>query len=749
MIALDGCRTEPLGSYLQGLGAWRAIVRLLDADARARWSADRLELQTCVEPGEVVSWLVEKFEPLAIVSPWNKGSGFAGNGKSKEAERALTAVRESSDPRLAVLRTAVLAADAVVERGQQMGWGGKADELWDPVRKPDVVHLCRNMLPDAALPWIDTAVVLGQDSKGEPDLQFNRLLGTGGNFGRQELQATYVQRVLTVFADKRSAGWLKSALFGDESTAYLRESVGQFDPGRAGGIQSSPLEKRDDQGFSNPWSFLLTIEGALLFASAVTRRTGAAYSGAALPFLVRASGIGFGSAADGENASGEIWTPEWERFASLTEIEHLLGEGRADWNNGPAQNGLDFVRAVSALGVDRGVQRFTRNIFAERLGQNPLAVPVGVIDVRERPGVPVLKQLDKWLGWLRRDQSSVVQAGVHAVDLAMFTMGTDSRSDAVLDVLRAVGSLHESVARSANARERVKRPLILRDTGEWCRSIAFDRPEVRLAYALATSGSDAPRQDAEGMIDVPLRYLLTPVRKGERGDLEWSERPSAVTTASGVVAALAAAHARRGLPGAVSEPKARSDEQPWPEPAVRGVFSAFRFGPSATISDICDLALGRLDEQYLGELLFGMILFDRRNIDFSAALVADSADDDVVPGALAILLPFFADKPLEVPLDDDGPFERIVLRPGVDWLPQMRVGSAEHVQRVLGDAARRLRISGIRYVADVSSGSIAGDRLSAALMFRLSSRQRMTALRCVAAVSSQPRHIHDQQGVTV
>src|SRR3954453_21583149 len=98
MIVFDRCRSEPLGSYLQGLGLWRAVVRLLDPDARAQWQAGRVALTTTYDTDGLINDLAERFEPLPVVSPWNAGSGFAGNGKSVSAEQALAAVRSSTDP---------------------------------------------------------------------------------------------------------------------------------------------------------------------------------------------------------------------------------------------------------------------------------------------------------------------------------------------------------------------------------------------------------------------------------------------------------------------------------------------------------------------------------------------------------------------------------------------------------------------------------------------------------------------------
>lgn len=249
-VVLAGCRTEPLGSYLQGLGAWRAVVRLSGPDTRAHWEGGRMVLTGPREAAGVVRLLLDSFTPLPVVSPWNAGSGFADNGRNVAAERALAAVRACTDPRLARLRTAVAVGDGVVAEGRRRGWGGGKDDLWKESHKPDVIALCRNVLPDDALPWVDAAVVLGQDD----DPTYSRLLGTGGNFGRQDLSATYVQRALTVLVDRkqatRSADWLRAALFGDETVPYLRRRSASSTP--AGPAACSPRRGRSRTTRASP-----------------------------------------------------------------------------------------------------------------------------------------------------------------------------------------------------------------------------------------------------------------------------------------------------------------------------------------------------------------------------------------------------------------------------------------------------------------------------------------------------------------
>ncbi|HEU0089454.1 MAG TPA: type I-U CRISPR-associated protein Csx17 [Pseudonocardiaceae bacterium] len=724
-LTLPGCRTVPLGSYLTALGVLRAATRLLDGEATGYWQRQRFVLDGRWETlDELVDALLVRFEPESIVSPWNAGSGFAGNGKNVTAERALQAVRQSDEPRLARLRQAVAAGDRVVTVGRERGWGGKGDDLWDKTRKRDVLALCRNEFPDHALPWLDAAVALGQDE----DPAYSRLLGTGGNFGRQDLSATYLARVHSVLTDRRSRGWLHDLLSGQESTPYLRDAVGQFDPGRAGGIQSSPWEKADDKGFVNPWAFLLTVEGALLFASAVVRRHGTEYVRIALPFQVHGSTAGYPTQAPGEKVLGELWVPEWSAPARLDEVTHLLAEGRAEWNHRPANSGLDFARAVATLGVDRGIDAFERHLFVNRHGQNPIALPAGRIKVRPVRGVQLLGGLDIWLERLRRaDLPSQVAARLRAVDQALFIHAGSGKPDRLVEVIAAMGRCHEAVSRSGVARRAVS-PLRIADGPamlDELRQAAEDDAELRIALAFATARDEEP--------ELPLRALLSPVttrrpvygsrthRAGEpdtpRRGPDWTGRPTLAPLNTGLAAALAEAARRRGFPGAVHEVIIEL------EPAVKGVRIGFERGVGVDVATVHAFVAGELDHERLADLLAGLLTIDWGGtpdvVLSSAILRSDPAPPDP---ALDLLLPFTGHDPLRLP-------DKELLRPGSEWPALLQAG---HTAEVLADAARRLRIAGLRHVIAPGAASDEGTRLAAVLLIRVPNGHRLAALRRVA-----------------
>ncbi len=721
-LTLPGCRTTPLGSYLAALGLLRAVTRLLDSEVTGRWERQRFVLTSRFATlDELVDTLLARFEPEAIVSPWNAGSGFAGNGKNVTAERALQVVRQSDDPRLACLREAVAAGDRIVAVAWERGWGGKGDELWDKARKRDVLGLCRNEFPDHALPWLDAAVALGQDD----DPAYSRLLGTGGNFGRQDLSATYLARVQSVLTDRRSRGWLHSLLSGQESSTYLRDAVGQFDPGRAGGIQSSPLEKADDKGFVNPWAFLLTVEGALLFASAVVRRHGAEYARAALPFQVHGSTAGYPTQAPEEKVLGELWAPEWSAPARLNEVTHLLAEGRAEWNHRPAGSGLDFVRAVAMLGVDRGIDAFERHLFVDRHGQNPLAVPAGRIVVRRRRGVQLLAGLDAWLNRLRRAElPSQVEARLRGIEQALFSHARSGEPDQLAEVIAAVGRCHEAVARSG-AVQRAVPPLRMTEGPallDELRKEAEDNAELRIALAFATA------RDQER--NLPLRALLSPVttekpahgrrthRAGEAdtpgGRSVWTGRPALAPLSIGLAAALAEVARRRGFPGAVDEVVTDL------EPAVKGVRIGFQRGVQVRAADVRCFVAGELDDYRLSDLLAGLL-----TVDWSGT------PDVLLPHrgqppdpALDLLLPFTGTGPIRLP-------DEALLRPGSEWPALLQ---ASRTSEVLADAAHRLRIAGLRQVITPGVAPYEGARLATVLLLRIPDGDRLAALRRVAVL---------------
>jgi CRISPR-associated protein Csx17 len=683
-LALAGCRATPLSGYLSALGMHRAVHRLLDPGAEGRWYRGVYVLRCGFATLDgLAAALHAGFQPESVVSPWNLGSGFAVSGKSAAAEGVLQWVRDSSDDRLRTLRLAVAAGDRVVRESRRLGF-----DPWDKKHKPEFLRLCRNELPDAAIVWLDAAIALGQDE----DPSYSRLLGTGGNLGRQELSATYLQQVRTVLAHRNSAAWLASALDGHARAPLPKNSPGQFDPGGVGASD-------EPNSVANPWTFLFVVEGTLLFATAVVRRHGAAYPGAALPFQVAGSTAGFASSALGERPLAELWAPEWSEPLGIPDVTHLFGEGRADWNSRAARSGLDMARAAATFGVDRGIGAFHRHVFVDRLGQNPIAVPAGRIEVGERGGVDLLAPLDRWRDALRdSDPPSYTAARLRALDQTIFDHACSGAPSALAELFAALGRCRSAASQSGKVCAAGLPQLRIQGADKLIDQLRgameHDR-ELRIALALATS------RDEFSTFGAALKDPLL---------------------ASGLVVGLADMARRCGFPLATKE--TISDQVP----SVRGARIVFERGLRLRSGDVLEFVEGSIDDERTTALTLGLACIDWRYTGSKSLSGVASPPDP----ALDLLLLFASTTPLDY-TSLDGEVRSLVVRPGHEW-PGLLI--AGHVPDVLRDASRRLRIAGLRHVITVPGAPHDGTRLAAALLMNTQTSDRRAALNRVAVVGS-------------
>ncbi|GGX97878.1 hypothetical protein GCM10010515_75270 [Streptomyces fructofermentans] len=719
-IPLRGLRATTLGGYLSALGLLRILATQHDTTTRLRWADDLPVLTSACSIDELTAWLVSSYRPSPIVSPWNAGAGFAGNGKSVEAERALAQVEDSQDPRLAVLREAIAAGRKVVAEGRARGWAGES--LWVKQHKQSVISLCRNAFPDEALPWIDVAAVLSG-----PEVHFNPVAGTGGNFGRQELSATYLQHLALVLGSEadhsHAAAWVRAALTGAEDVPYRRGAVGQFDPGRAGGVLASIWGEPDKQGFVNPWRTILTCEGLLLFASAAVRRN-AAEPGAAWPFSVHATPIGHPTASAGETAKGEIWAPLWERPANLAELEQLFGEGRARWAGAQAKNGLLFALAISALGVDRNLAAFRRFVIVERLGQNPIAIRATDVPVALRNEHALLAEPYVWLARLRRKDK--IPAGVATLlrqcDQALFAAITGSDTTAMARFVISFGRLHEAVARSGRLRQDIA-PYQPRQSRIWDPSPGIaGQLELQLASALASLAETRPERAMPA-----LRPLLTRVARS-RARLVWADSPATGSELLGSTLAQALAQAHRlhleilkGTPGDTEAPAAE-----------------FPVGQTVALPVLESFVAGECDDEVTADYLRGLMA-----LGWTTSQPAPAHHGRALNPVLSVLLPFFAAEPFRL-VSTWGPDPvafTATLRPRPDWIARL---IAAGPAGVLDDALLRLQLAGCRPMVGRPpdrAGALAahhtgGTRLAAALLMRVRTRDRIQALS--AATATRP-----------
>jgi CRISPR-associated protein Csx17 len=656
-VVLEGCTPEPLSRYLTALGVLRVVAEQADSDARGRWADDRFTLTTALTEDVLVEFFLNRYQPTPIVAPWNRGSGFRRD-QNLTAEKVLTVVAESTDARLAPYRQAIDATWALVDSA-----------AWATLDKRAQVQACRNRLPDDAIQWLDATIVLTEN-----DTEFARLLGgAGGVLGRMDLSDNFRQRVLDALGlartrkrrgDDRRA-WLEHALFGRGRPRLVDGSIGQFDPGGA------------TTGLVNPWTFVLLVEGALLFASGVARRAGSDGAGVAtMPFTVRSTTAGVDSSAAGEPAKGEIWAPLWSRATGIAELRRLMSEGRIRLGRRNAVDGLDAARAVASLGVDRGVSAFARHALVERHGQGNIAVPAGRLRVRSRPEVPVLTSLDPWLIRVRSvgDLPAETSAALRAVQQAEYELAARGGPDRLFGVLAAVASLEAAISRSTKLRTDERRPLRpiagLR-ARDWLPHLDTENsPELRVAAALASLRT--PSGDG-------LRGLLHPVAV-EQGRVGWTDEPAPVSGLGRrrLADVLAQAHAVRAVR---QTQERRAADQVDVGQVATAAGPPYSSGARVSVPDVADFVTGALDISLLERCLTALLL-----LEWDGSERLPRREGDVQPPMpWRLLAPFFHSGPLRRNRDSS---VELTLTPGVDWARRLAAGQLEPV---VANAVHRLR----------------------------------------------------------
>ena len=736
-VHLHGCRAEPLLSYLAGLGVVRLVAEQLDPEVSARWDGDHLVIAGSeLNEAKLVEFFSEDYRPTPLIAPWNGRGGFQ-DGQERPSEKIVRKVERSNSDRLEPYRRAITAARDTweVARSHQLLKEGKVPSN----RKAQFVELCRAKFPDDALAWLDATVVLLDDAAAYPLI----LGGAGGVMGSLDASFAFLKYLdVSGLLDEQEGAsargsskqeyrraLLRHALFRDADVRLVRDSTGQFDPGGVGGPNSSSTGAGNE--LANPLSFVLGMEGAMVFASAASRRLGAenqvAARTASMPFTVAATAAAYGSVSTGEDTRGELWVPIWRDELSFREIRHVMSEGRSQWGRSQAQTGLDFVRATATLGVDRSIDEFVRYVISVRHGQSVLAVPVGRFRVRDRvrPEADLLRQLDGWVGKARFNVNRVpaaVRSALNSLEREQFAVSTFGGAVRLQTVLAVLAETERAASRSAKYRQdRRLEPISGLSAREWVPKLDDDSVEFRIAAGLASLSDrmSAGRPTAAEAVGGSLMTLLRPVVLSPFG-LGWAKggprvpnlgrRPlfDVLNDVVGARAALACS-ARSGIDV--------SDQ-------VAGLPFAFDYGLGVDLADIGRLLHGQVDEERLGAILSGLLLLQWKD-SFSVIGHRLAVPDDPVARlhaasepAYVVLAPFFAGRLPVAPTDvEPRPNRSIAVHPRPEWVGAVRTGRAHAAARA---AARLLRGRGWRLIVDgFERSNVERGRLAAALLLHL------------------------------
>lgn len=692
-IRLPGVGSRPLLGYLKALGLLRVVSLQLDPGVRGRWRHGLFELSSDSDEESLQRFLLDRYAPAPVVSPWNGGSGF----HPKDRQEAILALEQMAGDRFAPYRETIARV-----RGRLAGLG--IDDKPEPTQKLPLIRALRRSLPDEALPWLDAAVVVvGREVEYPP------LLGSGGNDGRFDFANNYAQAVVGCLgpSDTAASGAsLRASLLGESGELQRKLSLAHLS--RDSSPTNSPFGEADSLG--NPWDLILAVEGTLLLVAGAARRHGASSGGSLVaPFTARPTAAGYGSAVAGEGGRAELWLPIWSAWASNGEIATVARESRAEVGSGPsrrrARTGLDFARAAGELGVARGIAAFERYTILERAGESNLAVPAGRVSVAPRAGAAALRTIDPWLVRALRFAGGDncprgPRRAIAFVERAAFALAVRGAKHDAAEVVEALGEAEGTLARSASSVSTVGlRPLFGVSAAPWLEAANDGTPEFAVATAIASL------RDRDARLPGIRDYLHGTTGNGRAFD----EDRHAAVQAPGPFKLLAAVHARRHVDAGRSQ---RTD-------AADGASSGagqlgFDRGAWCALGPARQFAAGTLDENRVLRLVRGLSL-----LDFRTVRPRQIGSEGALPEPCFDLLTL-AWAPSPPRRDSDRP----ALGARAGWAARLSAGT---LAPVLGDAMLRLQMAGkpsLLRAADVLPGAPSATQLGAALLVRISPRDR-------------------------
>lgn len=513
-------------------------------------------------------------------------------------------------------------------------------------------------------------------------------------------------------ASAHAEALLRGSLFGEATEGLVVGSVGQYDPGRAGGYNQGPgIEHKEFP--ANPWDFILSLEGTIAWASGVAvRHEAAGVRTLASPFTVRARAVGYESAADKDRQDKrafEVWAPLWARPVTYRELRAFLAEGRAEVGGRPARNSIEFAEAAVSLGVDRGVSEFVRYSLLKRRGDSYVALPAGRFPVRARSEADLIRQVDPILATLDRflrnsgkNAPARLLAARREIDEAIYAALLHGGPSRLKAVVAAIGRLERLLAQRDPTKEpRLPAPLLgLKPS--WIVGADDGTVEVRIAAALASIGAT----EEVGR----LRANLAPV--DPRKPWAWAQGGNQMAWAGGSLATRMASVVRRRM---LDAKRFLCEAKP--------LSSDLQLAPE----DVAAFIDGAVDEGLLEDLLFGFTWIrwdDRAGVRDALAELrarwASPVEPRTIQRSYALLKLLFLPAP-----PPTGRADQVQLHSEPAIVPLLCAGRVGDACRI---AQRRLYASGATPVRADFTNSENGPRLAAALLIPVRAARRLCGL---------------------
>lgn len=570
---LTGLKPDILATYLASLGILRILSEQRDGNIRGFWRNEHFVLVSELDWPEVEQFFLEEYSPTPILAPWNGGGGFLDQADDDPADGSeigndpVQQLLRFNAPRFDAIRAAIAEAQCVIPdvlplargerdklttelrerkravRGLETGSPEYQSAVDQVVRVEKLREMARKRVEEVkaevkgtllrqtgqawhgpARDWFDASVVL--DAIGQPSYSFH--FGTGGNEGNQDYTTGFQRNLIRLFLQDgmpavTARARLVSVLFGNRAPVLVRQTFGQFSPGRAGGTNMGT--GFDGHSGLNPWEFVLALEGGVVLVPGFSRRGGVRGARISSPFWVEGASAGFASASMRERNKGpprgEQWLPLWSQPVRYDEFSELVREGRAQVGRKPTTAATDFVRAAARLGFARGIDGLQRFSYLQRNGESTFAVSVGRFRVTSRSRQPLLDEVAPWIEQLvrhSREKNAPMRLSVIArrTQEALFAV---CRQEAVPTLWRELlATLGEAELVLLRAGKSLARRPLPRLSGGWVAAVDDGTQEGRttLRLALALASQHRPRKPDDAALVDPVRRHFLPLDDWEK-----------------------------------------------------------------------------------------------------------------------------------------------------------------------------------------------------------------------------------------
>lgn len=510
-VVLKGCKPDIIMHNLKAFGIFRILTEQKDPSVMAWWSNDEFIVDTELDKDELVKFFCNDYEPTPLISPWNRSSGF-----DEKNETALK-ITTSTNPRLAQYKQVIKVANEVIKDLFGYDVGCKMPKEIKKSMNNDkraLIAELRNRLPEtgnaqslrsgSVISWIDAACATRADN-----ITFGPILLTGGNDGRFEVSSNFMKTVIEhITSDgSKEEDLVRNSLFGTLPVKLEKNTIGPFLPGAYAGVAVNPTGE-DKYTLSNPWDYMLAMEGVTFFAGSIYRR--GEREKAAFPFSMKSSHAGYNTACDeGKKDIGEIWIPMWDNPATYDEIAYVFAEGRVQATKKPIR-GAEFATALANFGAMRGISAFQRFGVLKRKGDAHHITCIGRIRSVESSGKKVLldikwAEVEAWLDMIRKQNRlpRFMNTLLRMTDEKVIRYCESKDPRYLQDTLVLIGRIERQLALSP----RLGIHPLNRLSKEWIKNCKSDTPEFRLAAALGSINS--------ANFDYPIRCNLEPVELTE------------------------------------------------------------------------------------------------------------------------------------------------------------------------------------------------------------------------------------------